>query len=222
MRGGSIRRVHQSQRQPSPSWQDPLPARRIQRRRRPGSVPLVRGEPERITWVPIRLQVLEEAAFSVEEVKMKRRDFIRLIGAVTAAWSIPAHAQRSERTRLIGVLMNLHENDPEARSYVAAFLQGLQDSGWTVGRNMRIDYRWTAGDADRVRRYAAELVGLAPDVILTVGGSHVGPLQQVTRSVPIVFVQVADPVGGGFVESLAHPGGNATGFTVFGYEISAK
>ncbi len=153
---------------------------------------------------------------------MKRRNFIKLVGGLVAAWPLPAHAQQPERMRRLGVLMNLQEGDSEARTYVAAFLQGLQESGWTGGRNVRIDYRWTAGDADRIRKYAAELVALAPDVILTVGGSHVGPLQQATRSVPIVFVQVADPVGGGFVESLAHPGGNATGFTVFGYDISAK
>jgi putative ABC transport system substrate-binding protein len=153
---------------------------------------------------------------------MKRRDFIRLVGGVVAAWPLPAHAQQPERMRRIGVLLYLQENDPEARAYVAAFLQGLQALGWTVDHNVRIDYRFTGGDADRIRKYAAELVALVPDVILVAGGSHVGPLQQATRSIPIVFVQVTDPIGGGFVTSLARPGGNATGFTVFEFNISAK
>jgi len=153
---------------------------------------------------------------------MKRRDFIRLVGGVVAAWPLPAHAQQPERIRRIGVLHYLQENDPEGRTYVAAFLQALQESGWTVDRNVRIDYRWTGGDADRVRKYAAELVALAPDVILAAGGSHVGPLQQATHTIPIVFVQVADAVGGGFVNSLARPGGNATGFTNFQFDISTK
>jgi ABC-type uncharacterized transport system substrate-binding protein len=131
-----------------------------------------------------------------------------------------AEAQPSDHMRRIAVLMNLEANDPESQVYIAAFLQGLEKLGWTVGRNVRIDFRWT--DADRIHKYAAELVALSPDVILTVGGSHVGPLQQVTRSVPIVFVQVADAVGGGFVNSLARPGGNATGFTNFEYGISGK
>jgi putative ABC transport system substrate-binding protein len=145
-----------------------------------------------------------------------------LVAVVLLAVAVIAEAQPSERLRRIGVLLYLQENDPEARTYVAAFLQGLQKLGWTVGRNVQIDYRWTAGDADRVRKYAVELVALAPDVILTAGGTHVGPLQQATRSVPIVFVQVTDPVGGGFVNSLARPGGNATGFTNFEFDISTK
>lgn len=153
---------------------------------------------------------------------MKRRDFIKLVGGVAAAWSLPAGEQQAGRMRRISALMNLEASDPESQLYIAAFLQELQKLGWTVGRNVRIDYRWTAGDADRVRKYAAELVALAPDVILTVGGSHVGPLQQVTHTVPIVFVQVADAVGGGFVNSLARPGGNATGFTNFEFDISTK
>ena len=133
-----------------------------------------------------------------------------------------AEAQPSDHMRRIGAFMNLEANDPESQVYVAAFVEGLKKLGWTVGGNVRIDYRWTAGDADRIRKYAAELVALAPDVILTVGGSQVGPLQQVTHSVPIVFVQVADAVGAGFVKSLARPGGNATGFTNFEFDISAK
>jgi putative ABC transport system substrate-binding protein len=141
---------------------------------------------------------------------------------VTAYVAVKAEAQPSERLRRIGVLLYLQEDDPEARTYVAAFLQGLQKLGWIVGRNVQIDYRWTAGDADRVRKYAAELVALAPDVILTAGSAHVGPLQQATRSVPIVFVQTTDPVGAGLVNSLARPGGNATGFTNFELDISTK
>jgi putative ABC transport system substrate-binding protein len=153
---------------------------------------------------------------------MKRREFITLLGGAAAAWPLAARAQQPERVRRIGALMNTAADDPESQANVAVFLQGLQQLGWTVGRNVGIDYRWTSGDADRVRRYAAELVALAPDVILTVGSSLVGPLQQATRTVPIVFVQVTDPVGAGYVASLARPGGNATGFTVFEYSISGK
>ena len=114
--------------------------------------------------------------------------------------------------RRIGVLMTCAADDPEAQARIAAFLQGLQQLGWTVGRNVRIDYRWGAGDADRIRRHAAELVALAPDVILATGTATVAPLLQATRTVPIVFASVLDPVGAGFVDSLARPGGNATGF----------
>ena len=124
--------------------------------------------------------------------------------------------------RRIGVLMSLAADDPEGQARIAAFLQGLQQLGWTDGRNVRIDTRWGAGDAERIRRYAAELVALAPDVILASGGSIVGPLLQATRTVPIVFTQTSDPVGAGFVESLARPGGNATGFTSFEYGMSGK
>ncbi len=133
-----------------------------------------------------------------------------------------AQAQQPERIPRIGVLHYLRENDPEGRRYVAAFQQALQELGWIADRNVRIDYRWTGGDSNLIRKYADDLVALAPDVILAAGGSHVGPLQQVTRTVPIVFVQVADAVGGGFVNSLARPGGNATGFTNFEFNISAK
>jgi putative tryptophan/tyrosine transport system substrate-binding protein len=124
--------------------------------------------------------------------------------------------------RRIGVLMNLSENDPEAQRLVATFREGLAQLGWTDGRNLYIDYRWSAGDIERIRRSAAELVALAPDVILAYGGSVVGPLQQVSRTVPIVFVEVIDPVGAGFVTSLARPGGNATGFSLFEFGISGK
>jgi putative ABC transport system substrate-binding protein len=145
-----------------------------------------------------------------------------LVALLLLTVAVKAEAQPSERLRRIGVLLYLQEDDPEARTYVAAFLQGLQKLGWIVGRNVQIDYRWTAGDADRVRKYAAELIALAPDVILTAGSAHVGPLQQATRSVPIVFVQATDPVGAGLVNSLARPGGNATGFTNFELDISTK
>ena len=153
---------------------------------------------------------------------MKRREFITLLGGAAAAWPLAARAQQGERMRRIGVLMSLAADDPEGQARLAAFLQGLQQLGWTDGRNVRIDYRWGAGDAERIRRYAAELVALAPDVILASGDHASWPLQQATRTVPIVFAQVADPVGAGFVESLARPGGNATGFTLFEYGIERE
>ncbi len=153
---------------------------------------------------------------------MRRREFITLLGGAAAAWPLAARAQQPERMRRIGVLMNLAADDPEAQARIAAFLQGLQELGWTDGRNVRIDTRWAAGDADRIRRYAAELVALAPDVILATGSARSAPLLQATRTVPIVFVNVPDPVGAGFVDSLARPGGNATGFTLFEYGMSAK
>jgi putative tryptophan/tyrosine transport system substrate-binding protein len=153
---------------------------------------------------------------------MRAKVLILLLSTFLLTTVSVSDAQHSERMRRIGALMNLEENDPESQIYVAAFREGLQKAGWTVGRNVEINYRWTAGDPNLVRKYAEELVALAPDVILTVGGSHVGPLQQVTRSIPIVFVQVADAVGGGFVNSLARPGGNATGFTNFEFDISTK
>jgi putative ABC transport system substrate-binding protein len=152
---------------------------------------------------------------------MRRRQFIALLSSA-AAWPLAARAQRAERMRRIGVLSSFAADDPEALANVGAFLQGLQQLGWTAGRNVRIDYRLTGADADRSRTYAAELLALAPDVILAVGGSTLGPLLQATRTVPIVFVNVNDPVGGGFVASLARPGRNATGVTNFEYGISAK
>jgi putative tryptophan/tyrosine transport system substrate-binding protein len=153
---------------------------------------------------------------------MKRRDLMRLVSLIALVWPIQTLAQPAVGTRRVGVLTYLEENDPQSKIYLDAFVQTLQKLGWTVGRNLRIDYRWTGGDAERVRKYAAELVALAPDVILVAGGSHVGPLQRATHTIPIVFVQVADAVGGGFVKSLAKPGGNATGFTNFQFDISTK
>jgi putative ABC transport system substrate-binding protein len=150
-----------------------------------------------------------------------RRAVIALLGGA-AAWPLTARAQQPERMRRVGVLMSLAADDKQAQARLAAFLQGLQELGWTDGRNVRIDIRWRAGDADRNRRHAAELVALAPDVILASGGSVVGTLLQATSTVPIVFTQTPDPVGAGFVESLARPGGNATGFSIFDYSIGGK
>jgi ABC-type uncharacterized transport system substrate-binding protein len=152
---------------------------------------------------------------------MKRREFITLIGGA-AAWPLAARAQQPEGMRRIGVLMNTAADDPEGQARNTAFVQALQQFGWTEGRNIRIDYRWSAGNADRTRGYAAELVALAPEVILAPGSASAGPLLQTTRAVPIVFVTTVDPVGAGFVASLARPGGNATGFLAFEYGISAK
>jgi putative ABC transport system substrate-binding protein len=152
---------------------------------------------------------------------MKRREFIAMLGGAAAAWPLAAWAQQSERVRRIGVIMSLAADDRETQARHAAFLQGLQQLGWIEGRNARIEFRG-ATDADHIRRYAAELVALAPDVILSSGTAVAGPLLQATRTVPIVFVQVADPVGAGFVASLSRPGGNATGFSVFEYSMSGK
>jgi putative tryptophan/tyrosine transport system substrate-binding protein len=152
---------------------------------------------------------------------MRRRDFITLLGGVAAAWPLTSRAQQGERVRRIGVLMHLAADDPEGQARHAAFLQGLEQSGWSAGRNVRIDTRWGASEADR-RRYAAELVALAPDVILASNSQSTLALQAATNTVPIVFANVTDPVAAGFVESLARPGGNATGFTLFEYGISAK
>jgi len=132
---------------------------------------------------------------------------------VAAAWPVAARAQQREKMRRIGVLMHLAADDPEGQSRVAAFLQGLQEAGWAVGRNVNIDVRWAAGEADRYRRYAMEIVALTPDVILTSATPSIRAMQQATRTVPIVFVLVPDAVGTGIVDSLSHPGGNATGFT---------
>jgi putative ABC transport system substrate-binding protein len=154
---------------------------------------------------------------------VRRREFIALLSGAAATWPLAAHAQQPSARRRIGVLMPLAAGDSEGQARVAAFLRGLQQSGWTDDRQVRIEYRWGgAGDAERIRRYAAELVALAPDVILAMGTTSVGPLLQATRSVPIVFAQVSDPVGAGFVDSLARPGGNATGFVSVEYGTAGK
>jgi putative tryptophan/tyrosine transport system substrate-binding protein len=153
---------------------------------------------------------------------MRRREFITLLGGAAAAWPVGARAQQGDRVRRIGVLMSLAADDPQGQARIAAFLQGLQQLGWTNGSNVRIDTRWGTGSAEEIRKYAAELIALAPDIILASGGSVAGPLLQVTRTVPIVFTQTPDPVGAGFVDSLARPGGNATGFTLFEYGMGAK
>jgi putative ABC transport system substrate-binding protein len=153
---------------------------------------------------------------------VRRRDFITLFGGAAAAWPLAARAQQSGGMRRIGFLTSQRADDPVSLAWNAALLQGLQELGWTVGRNLQIDYRWSAADPERKRRYAAELVALAPDVVVVTGDSNTGPLQQATRTVPIVFVQVPDPVGAGFVASLARPGGNITGFTTTDYGISGK
>jgi putative tryptophan/tyrosine transport system substrate-binding protein len=152
---------------------------------------------------------------------MRRREFIALLGGVVA-WPRAARAQQREPMRRIGVFMNYAEDDPQSQARIAAFLQGLQELGWTAGRNVQIDYRWGIGDADRNRRNAAELVARAPDVLVASGGAVTAALQLATRTVPIVFANVFDPVGAGFVTSMARPGGNATGFTPFEYGMSGK
>jgi putative ABC transport system substrate-binding protein len=156
---------------------------------------------------------------------VRRREFISLLGGAAAAslsWPMAARAQQRDQMRRIGMLTNLTENDPEGQARSAAFLQRLQQLGWIEGRNLRVEQRWTGGDADRIRKYAAELVALAPDVILATGGVTLAALLQATRIVPIVFTIVPDPVGYGFVDSLARPGGNATGFSQFEYGLSGK
>jgi putative ABC transport system substrate-binding protein len=152
---------------------------------------------------------------------MRRREFIGVLGGA-AAWPVLARAQQPERVRRIGVLMNLAADDPEGLGRFTAFVQGMQEAGWTDGRNLRIDTRWAGGDPDRVRKYTTELVALAPDVMLAATSLSAGTVLQATRNIPIVFVQVIDPAGAGFVATLAHPGGNATGFSVFEYGVSGK
>ncbi len=153
---------------------------------------------------------------------MKRREFITLLGGAAAAWPLAARAQQSDGRRRVGVLMNVGESDAQGRARLDAFVQRLKELGWSEGRNLRLDVRWGAGDAELFRRYANELLVLAPDVIVANASVTVAALQQVTRQVPIVFAGVIDPVGGGFVKSLARPGGNTTGFTIFEYAIGAK
>jgi putative tryptophan/tyrosine transport system substrate-binding protein len=153
---------------------------------------------------------------------VKRREFITLLSGA-AAWPLAARAQQpAERMRRIGVLLSTREDDPQRRAQLAAFVQRLTELGWTDGHNARLDVRWTAGSVDAARKYAAELVALAPDVIITDTSFNVAGVQQATRTVPIVFGGVIDPVGAGLVDSLARPGGNTTGFTAFEYAIGAK
>jgi len=153
---------------------------------------------------------------------VRRREFITLLGGAALASPLAASAQQGDRVRRIGVLMQTVTDDPEARANLAEFVQGLEESGWTLGRNVRIDYRWGGVDAERLRSYATELVALTPDIVLAVGGTSAATLQQATRTVPIVFVDVTNPVGRRLVDSLARPGGNVTGFTPFESGISAK
>jgi putative ABC transport system substrate-binding protein len=154
---------------------------------------------------------------------IRRREFITLLGSAAAAtWPIAARAQQTDRVRRIGILLPAAADDSRLQAWVGALLQGLALSGWTIGRNVRIDTRWAGADAAEIRRHAAELVALAPDVILAQGASAVGPLLQATRAVPIVFPVVVDPVGAGFVDSLAQPGRNATGFMSFEFSLGGK
>ncbi len=153
---------------------------------------------------------------------MNRRKFITLVGGAAVAWPLAARAQQGERMRRIGVLLPAAADDAQFQARVGAFHQGLALLGWTIGRNVRIDTRWATTNTADIRRHAAELAALAPDVILAHGAATVGPLLEATRTVPIVFPVAADPVGAGFVDSLARPGGNATGFLVFEYSLSGK
>jgi putative ABC transport system substrate-binding protein len=153
---------------------------------------------------------------------VRRREFLALLGGAAASWPLDARAQQPGGMRRIGVLTPFAADDAEGHARLTAFAQGLQQLGWTVGQNIRIDYRWGDGKADTMRKYAAELVALAPEVILANSSPAVSSLLQATRTIPIVFAVVADPVGAGFVDSLARPGGNATGFTVFEYSIAGK
>jgi putative ABC transport system substrate-binding protein len=153
---------------------------------------------------------------------MKRRDFITLFSGAAANWPLTVRAQQAEQARNIGVLMNVAADDPQAKARIAAFLQALQELGWTDGRNIQITYRWSANDPVRIRKSAVELVALAPDVILTQTSVATAALLEATRTVPIVFTIVSDPVGAGYVDSLAHPGGNATGLTNFEYALAGK
>jgi putative tryptophan/tyrosine transport system substrate-binding protein len=153
---------------------------------------------------------------------MKRREFMALVGGASAAWPLALRAQQPDRERRIGVLLATGENDREFQTYVATFREGLQKRGWAEGHNVRIEYRWADADAERMRVFAAELVGLSPDVILAIGSTVLATLLRQTHTVPIVFAQVSDPVGAGFVSNLARPGGNVTGFSQFEYSVASK
>jgi len=153
---------------------------------------------------------------------MRRRDFINAVAGAAAAWPLSVRAQQLEQIRRIGVLMNIAENDPEAAVQVATLVQALKGRGWIVGTNLQIDYRWAAGDSNLYRKYAPELVALAPNVILVVGGTATGELQRATRTIPIVFVGTTDPVNRGLIESMARPGGNTTGFIEYEFGLCGK
>ena len=155
-------------------------------------------------------------------VAMRRRDFINAVAGAAAAWPLSVRAQQLEQIRRIGVLMNIAENDPEAAVQVATLVQALKGRGWIVGTNLQIDYRWAAGDSNLYRKYAPELVALAPNVILVVGGTATGELQRATRTIPIVFVGTTDPVNRGLIESMARPGGNTTGFIEYEFGLCGK
>jgi ABC-type uncharacterized transport system substrate-binding protein len=153
---------------------------------------------------------------------MRRREVIKLLGGAATAWPLAARAQQSERVRRIGVLLGVAENDPQGQAILTTLLQALQQLGWIDGRNVEIDYRWGGSNAEDLRKYAAELVTLGPDVMVATGGASFGSLFLATRTIPIVFANVPDPVGSGFVESLSRPAGNATGFLQFEYSLSGK
>jgi putative ABC transport system substrate-binding protein len=152
---------------------------------------------------------------------MRRREFIAVFGGI-AAWPLATRAQQVDRVRLLGMLLPTNENDPEYPTLVDAFMQGLAQAGWTAGRNLRVETVWAGGDIEGISKKAAELVALAPEVIMAAGSTAAGPAIRATRTIPIVFAIVPDPVGAGFVDSLARPGGNATGFASFEYGIAAK
>jgi putative ABC transport system substrate-binding protein len=153
---------------------------------------------------------------------MRRRDFIKMVGGATAAWPLVARAQQGDRMRRIGVLMNTGADEPESQARLAAFMQGLQELGWSVGHNLRVDYRWSAGNLARLRKDATELVALRPEAILAGVGATTPILQETSSTVPVVMAQGIDPVGAGYVESLGRPGGNITGFIQFEYSLAGK
>lgn len=153
---------------------------------------------------------------------MRRREFITLLGSAAAAWPLATHAQQSEKPRLIGVLMATTSDEPDSQAHLAALYQGLQEAGWRVGTNVHLEVRWSGGDVARLHKYAAELVALGCDVIVAGPGPTVVALRSVSRTVPVVFAQIVDPVGNGYVASLSHPGGNMTGFLQFEYNLGGK
>src|SRR5262249_28749886 len=182
----------------------------------------VRGQPEDGKSLGFRCPAVVARPRRRGDRMIPRREFITLVGGAAAAWPLAARAQPAERVRRIGVLMNVAEDGAEGQARLAAFLQGLHEAGWEVGRNVRIGIRWAAGNIELNSRYAMELLALAPDVFLAAGAPTVRALQKATRTVPIVFTSSADPVGAGLVASLGRPSGNATGFSSFEYSIGGK